>query len=123
MRLNVKLPIAPIFALLLPWMLSACAALGGKPPVPASEPLPALVIPPLPVEDARVCHDPGVPDGASAFEVIAETRVALGDCRRRHTRVVAQYEAIEDILAHSKTKPTGRPHEPLETRHSTSTCP
>ena len=79
-------------------MLSACAGSDSRTPLPAPERT-AIIIPELSAEDARPCYDPGVPDGASALEIIADTRVALGVCSRRQARVVAQYEQVRGIVA------------------------
>lgn len=92
-------PRALITALSVLMTLSACAGLGNKPPatIPPDEAA-ALIIPELSAEDARPCYDPGVPDGADALVVIADTRVALADCARRHGRVVDQYNDAIGIL-------------------------
>lgn len=85
-------------------LLSNCDAWDGdaKPRVetkPAPEQTTALIVPDLDQRDAQACADPGVQDGANPIEVIAETRVALGDCRRKHARVVALYNRIKAVIA------------------------
>ncbi|MCH2165926.1 MAG: hypothetical protein MK098_14965 [Marinovum sp.] len=81
-------------------MLSACAGSGNSPVAQLpSQDTTARIVPELSSEDARACYDPGVPDGVSALEIIADTRVALGDCKRRHARVVTQYNQIKGVIA------------------------
>ncbi len=100
MHSGKKSPRAVITALSVLMTLSACAGLGNKPPatIPPGTAT-TLIIPELSVGAARSCYDPGVPDGADALVVIADTRVALADCVRRHGRVVAQYRDIQGVIA------------------------
>lgn len=48
--------------------------------------------PPLDPRDERPCYDPGVT--SEAIETIAQTRVALADCTRKHRNVVSQYNDV-----------------------------
>lgn len=88
-----------ITALSVLLMLSGCGASDSdRAAAPAAE-TDALVIPSLSFDDARRCSDPGVPAGEDARSIIASHRVALGECRRRHARVVKQYEGLKTVLA------------------------
>lgn len=79
-------------------MLSACGGSANKPVVLADQSA-ARIVPRLSAEDERECNDPGVPAGAEALDIIAETRLALGKCKRRHARVVRQYNRIPAVLS------------------------
>ena len=66
---------------------SACSGLDSPPPI--SAPIPELS------EFARSeCRDPGV--DRDAIKAIAETRLALAECRRKKGAAVSQYE---DVMA------------------------
>lgn len=71
-------------------MLAGCAT-SGDVPIPPHRPLP-----PLAAADKEPCHDPGVKDGAIAQSELATNRLALADCKRRHGRVVEQYQDAEE---------------------------
>jgi hypothetical protein len=87
-------------------MLNGCAKSGNKsaaPPIVDLEATAIAVIPALSREDKKRCYDPGIPAEVDALEIIANHRLALGDCRRRHGRVVAQYGEIKSVLKHPES--------------------
>jgi len=52
--------------------------------------------PPLDPRDEKACYDPGVTD--EAFESLAQNRLALAECRKKHANVVGQYNRIRNEL-------------------------
>jgi len=78
-----------VLALSLLTMLAGCAA-SADVPVPKPRPLP-----PLAAADAETCPDPGVREGGNAKTELATNRLAFADCKRRHGRVVKQYQDAE----------------------------
>ena len=52
--------------------------------------------PPLDQRDETPCYDPGV--DSDAIKAIAENRVALAACRKKHQNVVDQYEDVRSNL-------------------------
>lgn len=84
-----------MLALLMLVTLTACggsetrtAIYTAPPPVVKVVKVP---IPDLSPADKKPCYDPGVPAGVDARVILADTRVALADCRNRHQRVVRQH--------------------------------
>lgn len=73
-------------------MLAGCATSDSAPPAPVPVPRP---LPPLAAGDAEPCPDPGVKDGANSKAELATNRLAFADCKRRHGRVVKQYQDAE----------------------------
>ncbi|KQI69394.1 hypothetical protein AN189_02940 [Loktanella sp. 3ANDIMAR09] len=79
--------------------LTACAASDDN----SAGPLPATVtitaaLADLSPQDAMPCADPGISEGIDLRSILADHRVALGDCRRRHARVVTQYRGLQDRI-------------------------
>ena len=70
-----------------------------------AQPIEPGAIPDLKPEDARKCPDPAVPEGVDEREIIADHRVVLGDCRRRHQRVVKQYQDVQKGHRANEGKP------------------
>ena len=80
-------------------MLSACGGSAVKfDPPPLADETTARIIPKLDPRDAAPVADPGVPVGESALGNIADLRVAFGECRRRHARVVDQFRGVESLF-------------------------
>jgi len=52
-------------------------------------------VPKLDPRDEATCPDPGV--RGNAVQALAENRLALADCRRRHANVVEQYNTIYGV--------------------------
>ncbi len=89
-------------------MLSGCGVWGAdQEPVPAPVPAP-VVVSSLSAEDKRPCDDPGVQPGVDMRDIIADHRVALGECRQRHQRVVKQYQAIQGTYEQGVAEPNKR---------------
>lgn len=78
-------------ALLMTTLVSACSGSGnGTPYTP----------PPLDPRDEAECDDPGV--GSEAISSLAQNRVALADCARRHANVVQQYNDVRGRMGVEK---------------------
>jgi len=67
--------------------------------------------PPMPHKFGSPCHDPGVPAGAAALNVIAQTRVSLAECDRKRAGAVWMYgemrAAIEALRRQLEQYQTG----------------
>lgn len=84
------LRVGVVFSILM--SASACNVFGRAPQlehVPALDP-----------RDEAECTDPGV--GAEAIVALAENRVALADCARRHANVVRQYNDVRQQMGEQK---------------------
>lgn len=66
-------------------------------PAPPTTPPIKVAIPDLSPADKKRCYDPGVPVGADARAVLADTRLALADCGQKHRRVVKQYADAQKL--------------------------
>lgn len=81
------------FALILTVLLSACGQ--------STEIVPQVVRPDLPdvlpLETRAACYDPGVTNDALAD--MAQHRVALADCRRKHAASVTAFDALRVIVS------------------------
>lgn len=69
--------------------VSGCFGLTETVYVPAGTTVPALD-----PRDEAVCPDPGVV--GTALSALADNRLALADCRRRHANVVGQYNSVRE---------------------------
>ncbi|MDZ7822997.1 MAG: hypothetical protein U5K75_02425 [Ahrensia sp.] len=91
-----------IFGLSVLMMLGGCAISGAdfnaRARAEAQAVAPAIspqALPDIPALDALACRDPGVTAGQPALNQLAENRLALGECRRRHGRVVNFYKDLQ----------------------------
>lgn len=81
-----------LLALLMLMTLVGCGPSAKS--FPNVPPAPRSSIPQLSSSDASQCRDPGVADGADAKVEIGRQRLALGECSRKHGRVVSQYQHV-----------------------------
>lgn len=78
-------------------MLAACSKSEIEQLARSPAPPIKVAIPDLSPNDKKLCYDPGDPVGIDAIAVIADTRLALADCRLRHQRVVRKYSDAQKL--------------------------
>jgi len=86
MRYLKNLKTKAISAIFLTIFVSGCAGFNSPPPT-VGTPVPRLD----PRDEAR-CIDPGV--RGNAVQALADNRLALAECSRKHANVVGQYNEV-----------------------------